>query len=259
MRQPAFAGPGDQGMLGVTAGGPGLVAIGTDSSGGDKDVAVWTSSDGLVWFRVPHEETIFGGTYDQVMSAVTVGGPGLVAVGYEWSGEDWNAAVWTSADGLTWSRMPGDESVFGGPGDQLMAGVTAGGPGLVAAGTDASGGDEDVAVWTSADGLTWERVPHDETIFGGPGRQSLWAVTVGGPGLVAIGYASSGGDVDAAVWTSADGLTWSRMPGDESVFGGPGDQLMLGVTVGGPGLVAVGTDGSSGAGYVAVWVSPPPG
>ena len=69
---------------------------------------------------------------------------------------------------------------------------------------------------------------------------SIGAVAVGGPGLVAVG--SNGGD--AAVWTSADGQTWSRVPDDEAVFGGPGIQGMSDVVVGGPGFVAVGRDSS---------------
>jgi hypothetical protein len=59
-------------MLSVTTGGPGLVAVGTDgypyignsgqlSEFPDElavDAAVWTSPDGLVWTRVPHNEAI---------------------------------------------------------------------------------------------------------------------------------------------------------------------------------------------------------
>jgi len=63
----------------------------------------------------------------------------------------------------------------------------------------------------------------------------------------------------AAVWTSPDGLVWSRVPGDEAVFGGPDNQEMKAVVVGGPGLVAVGLDHSDGDDDAAVWVSPPPG
>ena len=65
------------------------------------------------------------------MFSVTVGGPGLVAVG--WDGlflEDTDAAVWTSPDAVSWSRAPHDEKVFGGTVDQSMLSVTAVGPGL---------------------------------------------------------------------------------------------------------------------------------
>jgi len=102
--------------------------------------------------------------------------------------------MWTSPDGITWFRVPHDEAVFGGEGEQAMNSVTAGGPGLVAVGLDGSGGDPHVAVWTSSDGITWSRVTHDEAVFGGVMR----SVTLGGPGLVAVGFDGSGGDPDAA-------------------------------------------------------------
>jgi len=43
-------------------------------------------------------------------------------------------------------------------------------------------------------------VPHDEAVFGGAGDQWMRSVVMGGPGLVAVGFDSSGGDWDAAVW-----------------------------------------------------------
>jgi len=81
-----------------------------------------------------------------------------------------------------------------------MLGVTADGPGLVAVGYDGPGGDQDAAVWTSPDGTTWTRTPHNETTFGGTGNPWMFGVTAGGPGLVAVGLDGSGGDLDAAVW-----------------------------------------------------------
>ena len=110
-------------------------------------------------------------------------------------------AMLTPSD--TWSRVPHDEAVFGGEGAQMRS-VIAGGPGLVAIGVDESGGDQDGAVWTSPDGITWSRVPHDEAIFGGESDQLMDGVTSGGSGLVAVGSDESGGDLDAAVWVVAD-------------------------------------------------------
>ena len=83
---------------------------------------------------------------------------------------DGSAAIWVSEDGITWSRVPHNETVLGGPGLQAMYDVTVGGPGFVAVGWDnplEEGSDASAAVWTSVDGLTWDRVPHDEAIFGG--------------------------------------------------------------------------------------------
>jgi len=84
--------------------------------------------------------------------------------------------------------------------------------------------------------IGWSRIPHDEAVFGDEGGEEMWSVVSGGPGLVAVGI-SRGDDTDAAVWTSVDGITWSRVPHDMDVFG---EAEMRSVTVGGPGLVAVG-------------------
>ena len=170
--------------------------------------------------------------------SVTVGGPGFVAVG----GDGGDAAVWTSVDGIAWCRVADDEGVFSSPEGQSMKSVTVGGPGFVAVGGDGAG----MAVWTSVDGIAWSRVAHDEAVFGGA---IVSGVIAGGPGLVAVGSDEPGDhrsmpfNVDAVVWTSVDGIAWSRVADDEGVFGGPQNQSMNDVTVGGPGLVAVGYDG----------------
>jgi len=189
-----------------------------------------------VWSRVAHDDAVFGGDdraigwasfTGQQMVSVTVGGPGLVAVG----SDKLDAAVWTSVDGITWTRVPHDDAVFGGA---TMGSVTVGGPGLVAVGPGQVESGGDAAVWTSVDGFTWTRVPHDDAVFG---EARMNSVTAGGPGLVAVG---TGNGEEAAVWVSVDGLAWARVPHDETVFGGA--TTMVSVTVGGPGLVAVGWD-----------------
>ncbi len=257
-----FGGTGDQVMLAVAAAGPGLVAVGDDRSGGDADAAVWTSGYGAVWTRVPHSEAIFGGNYDQRMNEVTAGGPGVVAVGWDHGSSISAAAVWTSVDGTSWTRVPHSEAVFGGPGSQSMYGVAAGGPGLVAVGSDITNNESDAAVWTSTNGLTWTRVPHDEAIFGGPSNQSMLDVTVGGPGLIAVGFDNDGVDRDAAVWTSPDGFTWTRVPHDEATFGGVEVETMNGIAVNAAGFgVAAGTQWANYDYDAALWTysapSPP--
>lgn len=74
--------------------------------------------------------------------------------------------------------------------------------------------------WFSPDGLSWAGVPHDETVFGGTDSQAMWSVVAGSSGLVAVGHEPSASGSDAAVWTSPDGSTWSRVPHDQEVCGG---------------------------------------
>jgi hypothetical protein len=275
----------------VTAGGPGLVAVGRVDSGDDEDAAVWTSVDGIAWSRVPHDDAVFGGEHDQAIHSVTVGGPGLVAVGSESflatdRGQLTNydditgvAVVWTSVDGLKWSRVPADEAVFGGEGNQWMNAVTRAGPGLVAVGGDWTSESHVAAVWTSVDGISWSRVPADEAVFGGDHDQLMLDVTPTAAGLVAVGRAwgQSGGnhsngsdDSAASVWTSVDGVTWSWVGYDEAVFGSEDNtsflltdgpvfteyrQFMNSVIATDIGLIAVGADWSGPSHGAAVWIA----
>ncbi len=246
-----LGGEGGQRMLNVTAGGPGLVAVGWDESSGDQKAAVWTSSDGIIWTRVPDSDDP-DGEGSEVMLSVTTGGPGLVAVGLHVPGGDQNAAVWTSPDGIIWTRAP-DSDDLGGEGGQRMLSVTTVGPGLVAVGLHVPGVNQNAAVWTSPDGIIWTRAPDSEAL-GGQSRQVMLSVTKGGPGLVAVGWDESSGDQKAAVWTSSDGIIWTRSP-DNDDLGGEGSQRMLSVTAGGPGLVAVGQEGSGTGEDAAVWTA----
>jgi hypothetical protein len=229
-----FTRPGKQLMFSVTAGGPGLVAGGYDGDF-DIDAAVWLSTDGFAWSRVPHDEAVFAG---EMIRSLTAGGPGLVAVG------SW---LWVSADGFTWSRITPDGADFG-----VLNSVVAGGPGLVAVGYDTSEDETDAAVLVSADGYTWTRIEDDA--FHRPDEQIIESVTSGGPGLVAVGYDRSGDGTDAAVWVSDDGYHWTRVE-DDATLRQPGDQYMQSVTTWGPGLVAVGYEWPDDGRSAAVWVS----
>jgi hypothetical protein len=139
-------------MLSVTAGGPGLVAVGSED--GDpigSDAAVWVSADGVTWTRVPHDETVFGGSgihgpKEHRMVSVTVRDLGLVAVG--WTGFDelgWDEAVWTSPDGIAWTVLPQANTPDNGY--VKMWAVTVGPSGLVAVGEEHGDGNASAAVW----------------------------------------------------------------------------------------------------------------
>jgi len=150
-----------------------------------------------------------------------------------------------SEPGITWTRIPHNNEVFGGEGDQRITAVVAGGPGLVAVGWD----DDAAAVWTSPDGLRWDRV-NDAGSFEGPGSFGMRAVTQGGPGLVGVGFAGIGTESDAAVWVSTDGRSWDRV--ESEVLGGEFAQEMNAIAVDNGTLVAGGWDG----GFWAMWTSP---
>jgi hypothetical protein len=119
-----------------------------------------------------------------------------------------------------------------------MFDVVADGERLVAVGRSGPDGAYDAAVWTSLDGLRWERV--SSAAFGGAGEQVMRAVTRSSEGVVAVGESTSvGGDLDLALWT-ADAGSWTRAEPD--AFDAPGDQSLAAVVATGRTVVAVGHD-----------------
>jgi hypothetical protein len=191
----------------------------------------------VVWDRQPFQETLAGG----FMNAVTVTPTGIVAVG------GWSAgylgrsepAVWTSSNGRDWDRIASpafalsdDESTG------VIFDVIAFDAGIVAVGYEGSELFEvDAAVWTSTDGVEWERVA--DPALGGPGLQAMKDITVIENLLVATG---SDGPM-ASGWYSSDGVSWSRATGLESSLG-----VILDVAVDENQVVAVGYHTPSGWG-----------
>ena len=234
----------------VTASGPGFVAVGhgcrTAAGVGlvGCEALVWTSPDGRSWSRVPSSDALDIGTYLPLsgpsigMYDVAAGPPGIVAIGY--AGRlattglsEFDSAVWFSRDGATWERLA---SPLGTAGHAALrpAAIAWSGDRFVIVGEDRaslSGAGADLqtaraaaAVWTSPDGRAWSRV-QDGAVFdvGGfldtmedPSSGGMRDITTGPGGLVAVGDvcdAAAPGEAahcSPAVWTSADGASWSR-------------------------------------------------
>ena len=79
----------------------------------------------------------------------------------------------------------------------------------------------------------------------------MTSVIAANSGLVAVGWVGSVGGTtsEAAVWTSTDGIFWSRVPHDDEAIG---KGVMWGVIFTERGLIAVGEDGINGV----VWTGP---
>ena len=192
----------------VTIGGPGLVAggyeCGTDCS--TTSAAVWVSVDGVIWERLEVDPTVFEeGT---TLTAVTAGGPGLVAVGLQQLRSE--AAIWVSEDGSNWSQVPTIEEFAGI--SRVPLGVAASGTRLVAVGTGMDDQGIYGRIWISDDGMAWTlalEMPNVELID----------VTAGGPGFLALGSAANqDDDAVVAVWASEDGDSWTQVLRDDEVF-----------------------------------------
>lgn len=249
--------PGEEVITGITPFAGRFVAVGASKTSDGWDAAAWwVSLDGEL---SPVGDFALPG--DQFMSKVhTWKDVGLIAVGQD---ED-DGAIWVSENGDDWTLEPDDEDGLGGPGQQVLSRVTSFKPKgratrmLIAVGYEKNGSDDDGAVWIADDVGSWQRVP--TTVFGGDGNQRIVDVAADrGGGAVAVGYAGSAGDgLDAAVWTSEDGVDWVPQPSD--ILGGPGDQRIDRLLLPKPGrglplFIAAGSDTSSGTMDAALWYS----
>ena len=143
----------------------------------------------------------FRGEGDQQMLGVFSFDTGLIAVGYDTTSAGWDAAVWTSPDGLTWTRTPDPDNVFGGPGDQTMTVVIATKDGLVGIGGDTDDEGEKIAMWTQVGG-GWARLDDRDIPTGTEAEAITWATALGSS-QVAVGFTwTTDGSADASTWTT---------------------------------------------------------
>jgi hypothetical protein len=230
----------------VVAGGPGLVAVGSArTEEGGTDAAVWTSTDGVTWSRIPHDAAVFGGSGNEGIRAIAAGPEGLVAVGYNHAYSE--GAVWTSIDGIEWSRAPHNAELFGYPSFRSLEDVVAFNGGFVAVGSVWSDGSLRAAVWLSPDGLAWSRIVT-------PTEGEMRGLTTEDGSLIAVGRQTTG----VAAWSSDDGIEWMRVR--DADFGGPGTfdlgySEMRAVLAAAGGLIAVGSIQEAGSSDGAVWRS----
>jgi len=125
-----------------------------------------------------------------------------------------DAAVWTSADGQTWTRA--DAAPFSAPGTQEIQYLAARGDQVVAAGFDSPGGGQSTpAIWTSPDaGKTWARAALDPVAF--PAGSRIKGLVSTPRGFVATGV--NAGSVVTGRWTywvSPDGQAWTQAYNDK--------------------------------------------
>lgn len=214
----------DGNIWAMTAGGPGVIAVGSvQTPSGDGyavDAGVWVSVDGATWQKIDAPDVFGAASGDeggqrgtQWISGVAAGPDRIVAVGYD----GYDAAIWTSADGYDWARVVDNDVLPTNQTDSYIESVTVGGPGFVAVGRQRTDG----AIWVSADGLAWDRVVDDALLGDSTGRVGLNDVEAGGPGLVAVGQqgfeqSSLGNQTVPVVMTSVDGTSWLRVPVDPS-------------------------------------------
>jgi hypothetical protein len=229
----------------VVASGNTIVTMGSQTSDGVVRQQFFVSTDGGATWRLASVHSPGGGPVPlgHVASRLAGGPSGWVAVGPQ--------AIWTSPDGLNWT-LAATHGIPQLPGDQLLV-LNNTAQGFLAAGEAAvTGGGTEAVIWTSRDGLTWQRKMAAQlglTALGATAQGIVYAAAHG-PDTVISGGVVGGGNVSAA-WLSTDGgSTWTvvTIPADH----GAGASVS-GLGFDGSGLVAVrpGQGANGGADGVA--------
>jgi hypothetical protein len=255
----------------IIEGGPGLIAVGRSCEDNSFPCeagpfpTAWTSVDGSSWTR-----SVVGVEIGDMIDVV-VSDSGLVAAGsiteFDEEGVLWTRpTVWMSDDGVEWSRTWQGEASMNDeypPSRGVIGGLAVGPDGLMIAfgKTDDGTGGAVVAVWSSIDGETWERIEADSVAFtteiGVMPMDASWGPTgfvMVGTEVVGKNRFSGGPEVDVAVWHSPDGRGWTRIDTSDQDFGTTGS---LSSIVGNEsGFTAAGPYGFGlGFGPVSVWIS----
>jgi hypothetical protein len=184
----------------------------------------WVSADGRQWQQGKSLDMTGIGQGAQVEEVVegpagllALGrAPGCVDDGYGCVPEP-ATALWTSADGASWTRVD-LRKAFGGA---AVGDVSAGPKGYMAVSRSSDSSTASPAVWLSADGQSWRAVALAPATFE---DAYLARGTVLGDGFLVAGRIGSlegwgGGDFPAttpAIWWSADGSDWSRVTLDDA-------------------------------------------
>ncbi|HUB21858.1 MAG TPA: serine/threonine-protein kinase [Streptosporangiaceae bacterium] len=199
--QPASSIAGDlHGVVGVAAaaGPQGYVIVGKLIAAGGACVAdVWWSAGLVTWTRA-HDVTDASGS-SQVL-AVAAGPHGFISAG----SHDGQPAVWTTADGSSWTTivLPLAAGSSG-----VLQQIAIDGHRVVALGTRTAAGTTTPLAEVSADGgRTWRQVP-----LSGPGADvAVTALTADSGGFAAAVQAGAPGQQQVTIWTSADGASWRQ-------------------------------------------------
>ena len=190
--------------LGIASGQGTFVIVGTagrttsDGVGvdGEKRPVVWTSTDGADWeaheLAGAFEGSGFSGVmYDSAAHRFVAAGwtanPQLTGNEYD----PRNGALWTSADGVSWTEASLEPGAFAGFGWQELHSVAQSDNLWIAVGVDDSTDEAawDGAIWISEDGIAWSRVD-DGGAAGGSGSQSLRGLAENGGKWFAAGSAA---------------------------------------------------------------------
>ena len=194
----------------IVASGNTIVTMGSQTSDGVVRQQFFVSANGGASWRLAPVYAAGGQKVQAPLgypAARLAGGPGgWLAVGPQ--------AIWTSPNGLAWTlaSTKGITPMLNGDGMWVLNSTS---DGFLAAGVAAIGNHATQAViWTSRDGVTWQRKTAAQLGLAGPGEtvQSISYITSRGTATVISGQVTRDGATYAGVWLSTDGgSTWTRV------------------------------------------------
>ena len=160
------------------------------------------------------------------------------------------AQAWTSTDGATWEPATVTDAAEG----TAMSDVTPLGTGLVAVGTATSeggAGPDQVAAWSSVDGLTWTPATVRRASSDGLGA-SVQDLATGPAGALALAGFIGQDLGDQRLYRTTDGLAWApqRISGTGDIIWSalasiPDGYLLIGTTSGGRPRAMTSADGQT--------------
>ncbi|MEU9888321.1 hypothetical protein [Sphaerisporangium sp. NPDC051011] len=180
------AGGADVRIEDIVATQGGYLAVGASGTTGRTSGVVWVSKDGLNW--TARKRVVPEGARSASLRRVVVHDGRVVAVGGATTdaGAERPFAAVSSDDGVTWEYawLPAEDTA-------VVLDMTASKSGLVAVGSYGPPATGDSAVWTSQDGLDWQRHALTGDGMAGDGAQWLGAIAVVGDTVVAIGRSTT--------------------------------------------------------------------
>jgi Protein kinase domain len=181
----------------IAASGNTMVTTGSQTSGGVVRQQFFVSTDAGRTWRLAPVQLPSGGQPPPGYEAVRIaGGPrGWMAFG--------DNAIWTSQDGQAWT-LAGTRGITPRQSGDTINVVTNTPGGFLAAGYQATSGGNQAVIWTSRDGVTWQRLTAAQLALQGPGGTPQGIAFAASHGNATV-IANSGG-----AWLSTDsGAHWT--------------------------------------------------
>ena len=185
-------GTGSSQMLAVTATADGFLAVGSHSS----RPAAWTTAGGRTWTQTVLPQP--AGATAAVLRHVCVGGRTVVAAGVAQTAAGQVPFAARSADGgRTWT-----ESILPVPAGtaQVTALAAAAGRFTVTGTFGVRAGEQDVVVWTSPNGTTWQAATPAGPGLASPGIQAITGLAVSGRELTGVGFTATPAGEQPTLW-----------------------------------------------------------